>query len=370
MCIFAFICFQDSTRNIFENLNTHPISKASVIVVNYNGKRFLKDCFDSLLNQSYTNFEIIFVDNNSQDGSVDLIRRDYSSDKIRIVISDKNLGFAGGNNLGYKHCTGEYIVLLNNDTVVDRDWLKQLIACLESDEQAGMAQSLVLTEGIPAKYYEKNGTVNLLGHNIMEFFEIDKDGIGEIFLASGCSLIIRKSLVEEIGGLFPEEYFAYAEDTYLCFKVKFRGLKILHTSKSVVHHKGGGTSANSKPSDLYFYKERNRLLNFLIFFSGSFVIRYIPYLVFNFLLKLFASVFSKKYTASQLIEAYVWLITNIGWIKSKRRELNAIKTKDEDYVLGYLTSKIFNGDNISQRIINFFSLLYCRISFIRIFENK
>ncbi len=362
--------FHDSTRNTFENLNSHFISKASIIVVNYNGKRFLNDCFDSLLNQSYTNFEIIFVDNNSHDESVELVNRDYKSENIRIVISDKNLGFAGGNNLGYKHCTGEYIVLLNNDTVVDMDWLKNLIECLESDEDAGLAQSLVLTEGIPAKYYEKNGTVNLLGHNIMEFFEIGEDGIGEIFLASGCSLIIRRSLVEEIGGLFPEEYFAYAEDTYLCFKVKFRGLKILHTSKSVVHHKGGGTSVNSKPSALYFYKERNRLLNFLIFFSGSFVIRYIPYLVLNFFMKLFASVFSKKYSASQLIEAYMWLITNIRWINNQRSELNAIKTKNENYVLGHLTSKLFNGYTISQRIINFFSLLYCRISFIRIFENK
>ncbi|MBK8550804.1 MAG: glycosyltransferase family 2 protein [Ignavibacteria bacterium] len=191
------------------------IIKASVIIVNYNGKKFLKDCFDSLMKQSFTDFQIVFVDNNSGDGSVEFIKENYPSDKIKIIISDKNLGFAGGNNLGYKNCEGEYIVLLNNDTTVDKDWLKNLIDCISADANIGMAQSLVLTEGIPGKYYEMNGTVNLLGHNIMEIFEIGKDGLGEIFLAGGCSLIIRRSLADELNGLFLDEYFAYSEKTLI-----------------------------------------------------------------------------------------------------------------------------------------------------------
>lgn len=320
--------------------------------------------------QSYQNFEIIFVDNNSADESVSFVSENYDVGKIKIVRSEMNLGFAGGNNLGYKLCSGEYVVLLNNDTVTDKDWLKNLIDCIESEPNTGMAQSLVITEGIPAKYYEKNGTVNLLGHNIMEFFEINSNGIGEIFLASGCSLIIRSKLVDEIGGLFPDEYFAYAEDTYLCFKVKFRGLKILHTSKSVVHHKGGGTSEGRKPSAMYFYQERNRLLNFLLFFSGGFVIRYVPYLLLNFVIKLIASVFSPRYSAGQLVKAYAWIPANIGWIKKKRSELDSIKIANEKYVLGYLTSRLFNGNNVPEKIFNFISLLYCKITFIRIFENR
>ena len=322
------------------------------------------------MEQSYGNFEVIFVDNNSADESISFVSENYDTGKIRIVKSDHNLGFAGGNNLGYRYCKGDYIVLLNNDTVTDKDWLKNLIDCLESEPSTGMAQSLVLTEGIPLKYYEKNGTVNLLGHNIMEFFEIGRNGIGEIFLASGCSLIIRSKLVDEIGGLFPDEYFAYAEDTYLCFKVKFRGLKILHTSSSVVHHKGGGTSEGKKASAMYYYQERNRLLNFLLFFSGGFVIRFVPYLLVNFVMKLIASAFSRKYSAGQLLRAYAWIPANIRWIMNKRSELNSIKIADEKYVLGYLTSRLFNGHNVPEKIFNLFSLLYCKITFIRIFENK
>ncbi len=126
------------------------------------------------MDQSFTDFEIIFVDNNSSDGSVEFVEGNFTPDKIKLFKTGKNLGFAGGNNFGLKHCIGEYIVLLNNDTVVEKDWLKNLIECLKTDDQTGIAQSLVITEGIPAKYYEKNGTINLLGHNIMEVFNISK----------------------------------------------------------------------------------------------------------------------------------------------------------------------------------------------------
>lgn len=322
------------------------------------------------MKQSFTDFQIIFVDNNSGDGSVEFIKENYPSENIKIIISDKNLGFAGGNNLGFKHCEGEYIVLLNNDTAVDKDWLKNLIDCISADEGIGMAQSLVLTEGIPGRYYKKNGTVNLLGHNIMEIFEIGKNGLGEIFLAGGCSSIIRRSLADALNGLFLDEYFAYSEDTYLCFKVKFRGLKICHTSKSIVHHKGGGTSANRKASHLYFYQERNRLLNFLLFFPNSFLIKYIPYLMFNFVLKITASAVSPKYSADGLIKAYLWLLTSQKWIRENRASLNEIKLTDDNYVLNYLSGKLFNGDNVFGKVMNLFSISYCKITGIKIIENK
>ena len=216
--------------------------KASIIIVNYNGKHLLRECFDSVLAQSVKDFELILVDNGSTDGSVDYVVSNYSDKRIKLALSKQNLGFAGGNNLGYKHATGEYIVLLNNDTKVNEDWLKGLLDEIERDDNIGIVQSLVITEGVPAEYYKKNGTINLLGHNVMNFFEINEDRTGEIFQANGCSLIIRWVLVEQLGGLFPDEYFAYAEDTYLSFKVKFYGKKIMHTSGSIVYHKGNATA--------------------------------------------------------------------------------------------------------------------------------
>ena len=341
----------------------------SIIILNYNGKSLLKGCLDSVLVQSFNDFEILLVDNNSTDDSIDFVKKHYSDQRIKIIQSDKNLGFADGNNLGLKNASGEYIVLLNNDTVVDKDWLKYLYELINSDKTIGVAQSLVITEGIPSKYYEENGTVNLLGHNIMEVFDIGEDGIGEILQATGCSLITRKSLLDEIGGLFLDEYFAYAEDTYLCFKVKFFGKRIMHTSKSLVHHKGNATFKKHKSSSLYFYQERNRLLNFLLFFSKPILIKYIPYLIFNFFMKLFASLFVTKYSARGLIKAYFWLTTHYKWIKEQRHNLNKLKTVDDYDVLKFLSGKIFNGDSFLERVINYFSLTYCRLTRIFVIEN-
>jgi len=338
--------------------------------VNYNGLRFLKDCFESLIRQSFRDFEIIFVDNASSDGSVEFVKENFALPFIKIVKANRNLGFAGGNNLGLPECSGEFIVLLNNDTTVDKFWLEKLIDCIERDKNTGIAQSLVYTEGIPLKYYEINGTINLLGHNIMRVFEIGKDGTGEIFQATGCSLIIRKELVKSLGELFPSEYFAYSEDTFLCFSVKFRGLKIIHTSESIVYHKGGGSSQDSKALHLFFYQERNRLLNFLLFFSGSFILKYIPYLIFNFFMKLILSVFKKKYSAVQIVKAYIWFFTNIKWIMNKRSEIKLNKRVNGSYVMNYISGKIFNGNNIIERLINFISISYCKTTGIMVLENK
>ena len=166
----------------------------SIIIINYNGKEFLADCLKSVMNQSYNDFEIIFVDNGSSDNSLEFVNNNFNDEKIKIIKSDENLGFAGGNNLGFKYASGEYIVLLNNDTIVEHDWLKYLIEAMESENNIGIVQSLVLTEGIPDKYYKMNGTINLLGHNIMEIFKIGENGIGEILVATGCSMMIKKSI--------------------------------------------------------------------------------------------------------------------------------------------------------------------------------
>jgi len=323
-----------------------------------------------LREQTFKDFEIIFVDNDSSDESYIYAKENFKQDNVKIFKTDKNLGFAGGNNFALKHCSGEFIVLLNNDTRVQKDWLEKLIDCISTDENTGIAQSLVITEGIPAKYYEMNGTINLLGHNIMEIYKIDDNGQGEIFQANGCSMIIRKKLTDELGGLFPEEYFAYSEDTFLCFRVKFRGLKIMHTSDSVVFHKGGGASVNQKASALYFYQERNRLLNFLIFFSQDFFVRYIPFLIFNFFLKLSVSVFSGKYSAVQLVKAYRWLFTNRQWIRKERAYLNGMKKVKDEEVMRYISGKIFNGNNIAEKIVNTFSIGYCKLAGIHVFENQ
>lgn len=340
----------------------------SVIILNYNGKEYLGDCLNSLLGQSYKEFEIILFDNASSDDSLSFISDNYNDSKIRFIRSEKNLGFAGGNNEAIKHASGDLIVLLNNDTVADKEWLAELVKGLNYSGDTGMVQSLVLTEGIPLKYYDKNGTINLFGHNIMEVFNINADGMGEIFQVNGCSLVIRKDLLDKLGGLFPEEYFAYAEDTYLSFRVKFAGYKILHNANSVVHHKGSSTMKKYKNEFITFHQERNRLLNFLIFFSDSFRRKYYPLLLLNFFIKITYSLFLRKYSFKGIVKAYYWIFRNSSWIDTKRNEVNALKSVDESEILKLLSGRIASGDNFMGKLLNSISLTYMKLVNLKVIE--
>ncbi|MBN1633700.1 MAG: glycosyltransferase family 2 protein [Ignavibacteria bacterium] len=340
----------------------------SIIILNYNGKHYLKECIDSVLSQSYRDFEIILVDNGSSDGSIEYVKQQFNDDRLKIFSTGENLGFTGGNNFGFCYANGDYIVLLNNDTVVEKNWLEELINSVKNFENAGLVQSLVLTEGIPDKYYQKNGTVNLLGHNIMEIFGIDMNGNGEIFLASGSSLIFYKNILKQKNEIFPEEYFLYSEDTYLSLYSIFSGRRNYHTSKSVVHHKGSGTTKKEKTSIITFYQERNRILNFLIFFNFYILIRLIPYFFLNFLLKLVLSLISNRYSFKGILKSYFWILSNPGTIKSRRREIKKIKIAKDRDVLLFLSCKLFNGNNIFEIIVNNISKTYCLITGLRTVE--
>lgn len=342
----------------------------SIIILNYNGKKFLGDCIKSVLMQSYSDFEIIFVDNGSTDGSIDFVKSNFNDTRLKCYSTGENIGFAGGNNYGLKYAEGEYIVLLNNDTVADKNWLKNLFEVISKNKNSGAVQSLVITEGIPLKYYEINGTLNLFGHNIMEVFPIGEDGIGNIFQVTGCSLITRKKMIEEIGGLFLDEYFMYAEDSYFSFKLKFAGFDILHNSNSVVHHKGNATSKDFKNSLVTFYQERNRILNFLLFFSNKFLLKYFPLLLFNLKIKLIYSILTGKYSFYGILKAYLWFIKNIKWIKLQRKETAKYKKVNEEEIIKLLSCKMSNGNNLFDKLLNFTSLLYCKITRIKVIELK
>ena len=113
----------------------------SIIIVNFNGKHYLKTCLDAVLDQSFAKnkYEVLVVDNDSDDNSVSYLKNEYP--QVRLIVSGQNLGFAGGNNLGVKHTRGEYIALLNNDTKVDKDWLKYLVKAIENDSKLAAVNS-------------------------------------------------------------------------------------------------------------------------------------------------------------------------------------------------------------------------------------
>lgn len=329
----------------------------SIIILNYNGKHFLKECFESVLLQPFSNFEIIFFDNASADGSAMFVKENFTDGRIKVIESSRNLGFAGGNNEALKYCQNELIVLLNNDTRVEKDWLKTLVEAVK--EKNTIASSFVITKGISEKYYRTNGSVSYMMYNVMNIFP----DIEDEFYPNGCSVIFRKS---ETGEPFDSDYFYYGEDVYLGLRARFKGMKIKFAKDSVVHHYGGGTDSASEKKT--FCQERNRFLNLYTFFSIGFLIRMVPYIAFNHTTKILLSIFSRKYSFTGVLKAYFWFYVNIPAVAKKRHNIRKERKLDEKEIIKYMTSKIFNDEGFSQKLINGISYIYSRLAGLKPIE--
>src|SRR5512138_3034202 len=199
----------------------------SVIILNFNGKRYLEKCLSSLESQTYRDFEVIVVDNASSDGSVDYLKAGFPL--VRIVENKKNLGFAGGTNSGIRRAEGEYILTLNNDTQVDRRFLECLAEPMQSDKSVGVCASKML---LP------DGRINSAGICLSRsgaawdrgIFEQDHgqyDCQQEVFGACAGAALYRKEMLDEIG-LFDEDFFLYMEDVDLAFRAKLAGWKCVY----------------------------------------------------------------------------------------------------------------------------------------------
>jgi len=228
--------------------------RASVILVNYNGMLHLDACISSVLKQSYTNFEVIFVDNNSSDGSLEYARSKFPD--LIFVVNDKNLGYAGGINAGLAYATGEYIAPLNIDTEVAPNWLGAMVAFLDENPQAGAVTPKILL-------FDDRTKINALGLNIhitgLGFCrglgkEDDNSVIPEkVSGVSGCSYLIRRQLLEQMGGA-PGWCFMGNDDVIVSWLLRLMGYEIYCLPESIVFHK---YSLKMSPEKL-FRLEKNR----------------------------------------------------------------------------------------------------------------
>ena len=253
------------TRNRIQpeiRLLSRVSKKVSIIIPNYNGKKYLGACIDSLhqLNFPRENYEIIVVDNASSDNSCEFILSRYPA--VKLIKAEKNLGFARGCNLGIKNSLGEYIVLLNNDTTVDPDWLKELVAVADGDEDVAIVGSKLLFMQPPhaiqnaMSYLTDRGDGGDLGTHQPDEGQYNTTRQG--MAVCGASMLIKRTLIENIGAL-DEDFFAYYEDMDLCYRTRLYGKKIVFAAKSVVYHIHSATSGEWSPF-FTFLVLRNKLL--------------------------------------------------------------------------------------------------------------
>ena len=275
--------------------------KVTIIILNWNGKEDTIECLESLKHITYPNYEILLVDNGSTDGSVECFRERYPG--MEIIENGENLGFAEGNNVGIRRAMDEgadYVLLLNNDTVVDPEFLGELVKVADGDENIGIV-------GPKIYYYDYDGRNDVIwfaGGNVLRrigqpfhygLHKIDKgqyDKMKNVDFITGCALLIKQEVVG-IVGLLDVDYFAYFEDLDYNIKVSKARYSIVYSPKAKIWHKGSSTSGFMSTTYIYFHT-RNRILfvkknahkfDFLVLFLPYFIVIRVIRSLFMFITK-------------------------------------------------------------------------------------
>jgi len=324
----------------------------SIIIVNYNGRDLLLPCLSSVYAQPYRPIEVVVVDNGSVDGSVQAVREQYPG--VLLIENRKNNGFAGGNNQGVANASGEEIILLNNDTIVDSGWLSALLAQRDATGAAAVT-SKVTTDSVPDEFYTMNGSLNFLGYNIMKVFT----DLSMIFFAGGASLLFRKS---EFPVPFPAAFFLYQEDVYLSWRARIEGKSVCMAQRSVVYHKGSVTSKRQPGAFVTFYQERNRTLNSLLMYEGKTLLRLLPYFAADAAAKMVRALVSRGKSPVGIVRAYLWIFTHPGWILRERRSIQAGRKVPDRKIMALMSPKITEGHSFAARAANALSRAYARMA--------
>jgi len=250
-----------------------PGPRVSIIILNLNGYSDTRDCLESLRHVQYPNFDVFVLDNGSSDNSADRLQVEFPSAKV--LRSKDNRGFAGGNNLAIKEAVlngAAYVLLLNNDTIVDSDILTHLVAAGEDNSQVGILGPKILYYSEPQRIWYAGGIVKyatgICQHVGLD--EIDQDSkfccVEDTQFVTGCAMMIKSRILQEIG-LLDDGLFAYWEDADFCMRAQIAGYHCIFVPMARVWHKISQTAGSASPFTFYL-TTRNHL---------TWITRHIPF---------------------------------------------------------------------------------------------
>ena len=243
-----------------------PQPRVSIIIVTWNGLPLLQQCLPSVLATKYDNFEVVVVDNGSEDGTLEWLE---SVPDVRVLAQSENLGFCGGNNVAIRETSSEFVVLLNNDVAVSSDWLTHLVSSVSRDPSIGAMQPKIRSYRDQSRFEYAGacgGHLDTYGYpfargRIFSTVEEDDgqyDTSEDVFWASGAALLLRRSAIDETG-LLDERLFMHMEEIDLCWRLQHRGWRVVVEPSSVVFHIGGASLSHANPRKVYL-NFRNSLL--------------------------------------------------------------------------------------------------------------
>lgn len=293
----------------------------SAVILNWNGYSDTTELIESLFKVHYEKLKIVVVDNGSKHNDFDLITQNYG-DKIHIISLKENLGFTGGNNVGIKYALekkSDYILLLNNDTTVEPDFLNHLVNEMLQNKNVGIAVPKI-------NYYENRNLVWYAGGYISKIrgsgFTLGEKDLSEnynknkyVSFATGCCMLIKSNVFKNIQ-LFDENYFLYLEDVDYCKRCILAGYKILFVAKSIIYHKVSISAKKQNTLLPLYYVTRNRLYFVKKFYPRFF---YVSFLFINLIF---------------LFKSFFWLI------KGDRDKIAVVKISIRDFMLKKLGKNI------------------------------
>lgn len=268
--------------------------KLSIIIVNYNTYMLTKQTIDSILNQEHPfTYEIILVDNASTDGSIQQLKEDFKNQEqlVHIIVNYSNLGFGKANNIGMRLSRGEYILLLNSDTVIGEFCLEKCLNRLQEQKEVGALGCKVVMgdgsldhackRGFPTPkaslyYFLKLDKKNPKKYGLYDALHLGEDEVGEVDALMGAFMLMPRKVLDEVG-LFDEDYFMYGEDIDLCYRIKAAGYKVVYYPEARIIHYKGGSSKKRRTKVIYdfhhamwifyrkhYYKEYNLGITILV----------------------------------------------------------------------------------------------------------
>jgi len=241
-------------------MKTQPL--VSIITINYNESSVTMDMLESLKDLTYKNIEVFVIDNASPNDNPDVIKEAFPN--INLIKSEENLGFAGGNNLGVKAAKGEFLLFINNDTIVPENFIEPLVETLENDSSIGMVSPKI-------KFHWDASLIQYAGYTPMSHWTIRNNSIGyhqkddgeydkpsETESIHGAAMMVPKRIVDEVG-MMTEIYFLYYEEHDWAERIKRSGYKVYYQPKSYILHKESLSTGKFSPLKTY-YIARNRIV--------------------------------------------------------------------------------------------------------------
>lgn len=338
----------------------------AVVILNYNGETHLKNYLENVVENTSENAEIVIIDNASTDNSVDYIKSSFP--QLKLIILDKNFGFAGGYNQGLKQLEATNLILLNSDVEVAPLWDIPIWEKLENSEIGAVQPKLVdlkdkslyeyagAAGGFVDKYYFPFCRGRIFSH--LEQSEKEFDNASNMFWATGAAFGIKKSTFDEVGG-FDEDFFAHMEEIDLCYRLQNKGHKIAYENKSVAYHLGGGTLKMMSPFKTYLnYRNGLRLIVKNHYHSPLLKVLIIRMILdglsgINFLLRGFP-----KHTIA-ILKGHFHFYGKLGKTLKKRQELKQVWTGKKPHgiynksiVADYFLRKVKSVDQLDKNLFS------------------